>query len=69
MGFERRVVLYEGTDMDKAIEARTLLSEAKVEFGLGFGNSSRFQASEFPIVSESMTDYYGIEAISRHFKQ
>jgi len=66
MGSERRIVLYEGTNLEEAKEARDFLDENEVNYSLGFGDLARSQDSSFPIVSIGMMDLYGLEAIERH---
>jgi len=68
MSNERRIVLYEGTDSEKAKEVRKFLGERKVNYSLGIRDERIFKDMPFPIVSEGMVDYYGVERISRRFE-
>jgi|TARA_Y100000034_G_C6866901_1_gene395242 hypothetical protein len=69
MVLERRVVLYEGTNLDETEEAKRILSEKGIKFDLisrdSSGDSDRFQNLPLPVFSEGRTDYYGAETIRR----
>ena len=57
------VRFYEGTDPEKAKEARRILSESRIEIELMFGNYVDSRKIPFPIVAKGMAEYCDLGAI------
>ena len=69
MDLKRRVILYEGANPEKARAVKDFLDKRNVDYILGFGKDCRFINIPYPVVSEGMADYHGIETVSTCFEQ
>ena len=69
MIIERKIVLYEGIDEEESKFIKTFLEKREIKYNLRFGRFPEFRDLSFPIVSEGMIDYCGLEAIERYFSR
>lgn len=65
----RRVILYEGKNLEEFEKAKKILEENEIRWALGFGTNTKLGDMPFPVLSEGMVDHYGSEAIESRYSR